>query len=121
MPLGSGQTISQPYIVARMTEPARPRDGWRDARTLEVGTGSGYQAAILAELGAEVTSIERHEGLAAKRAPPEEAGYAMTALSATAPKAGRRVRRIGPSWSPPGGHRCRSRCWSSSIGLEVGW
>jgi protein-L-isoaspartate(D-aspartate) O-methyltransferase len=64
MPVGSGQTISQPYIVARMTLLARPPDGWRDAPTLEVGTGSGYQAAILAELGARVTSIERHRSLA---------------------------------------------------------
>ena len=64
MPVGSGQTISQPYIVARMTQLGTPRDGWRGARVLEVGTGSGYQAAILSELGADVTSIERHASLA---------------------------------------------------------
>lgn len=64
LPVGSGQTISQPYIVARMTQIGRPSEGWNGAATLEVGTGSGYQAAILAELGANVTSIERHEGLA---------------------------------------------------------
>ena len=64
LPLGSGQTISQPYIVARMTQLGRPPEGWRGASTLEVGTGSGYQAAILAELGANVISIERHESLA---------------------------------------------------------
>jgi protein-L-isoaspartate(D-aspartate) O-methyltransferase len=63
MPVGAGQTISQPYIVARMTQLARPHGGWEGAPTLEVGTGSGYQAAILAELGADVTSIERHESL----------------------------------------------------------
>lgn len=63
LPLSSGQTISQPYVVAAMTEAARPPGGWRGARVLEVGTGSGYQAAILAELGAEVTSIERHAEL----------------------------------------------------------
>ena len=64
MPVGSGQTISQPYVVASMTARARPPDGWADAPVLEVGTGSGYQAAILAEMGARVTSIERHEDLA---------------------------------------------------------
>jgi protein-L-isoaspartate(D-aspartate) O-methyltransferase len=76
MPLGSGQTISQPYIVARMTQLARPPEGWADATTLEVGTGSGYQAAILAELGAAVTSIERHEELAHEAVRRlKEAGY----------------------------------------------
>jgi protein-L-isoaspartate(D-aspartate) O-methyltransferase len=64
LPVGIGQTISQPYIVARMTATARPPEGWAGANVLEVGTGSGYQAAILAELGASVTSIERHEPLA---------------------------------------------------------
>ncbi|MGH2445664.1 MAG: protein-L-isoaspartate O-methyltransferase family protein, partial [Candidatus Limnocylindria bacterium] len=56
MPVGSGQTISQPYVVAVMTAIARPTtdDGFKDARVLEIGTGSGYQAAILAELGATV-------------------------------------------------------------------
>lgn len=67
MPLSAGQTISQPYVVARMTEIATPQgpEGWRGAKVLEVGTGSGYQAAILAELGASVVSIERHAELAA--------------------------------------------------------
>lgn len=54
-PIGHGQTISQPYIVAYMTEQMRVRPG---EKVLEIGTGSGYQAAILAELGAEVYSIE---------------------------------------------------------------
>ena len=60
LPLPVGQTISQPYIVALMTDAARPVRGWQDSRVLEIGTGSGYQAAILAELGAEVVSVERH-------------------------------------------------------------
>lgn len=66
LPVGQGQTISQPFVVARMTEIARPSDeaGWRGANVLEIGTGSGYQAAILAHLGARVTSIERHPDLA---------------------------------------------------------
>ncbi len=63
LPLPAGQTISQPYIVALMTDAARPAVGWQGARVLEIGTGSGYQAAILAELGAEVTSVERHAEL----------------------------------------------------------
>lgn len=54
-PIGHGQTISQPYIVAYMTERIAPHPG---ERILEIGTGSGYQAAILAELGAEVYTIE---------------------------------------------------------------
>lgn len=64
LPVGAGQTISQPYVVAVMTDVARPPGGWLDASVLEVGTGSGYQAALLAELGARVTSIERHAELA---------------------------------------------------------
>jgi protein-L-isoaspartate(D-aspartate) O-methyltransferase len=55
LPIGEGQTISQPYIVAFMTEQAAVGPG---ARVLEVGTGSGYQAAVLAALGAEVYTIE---------------------------------------------------------------
>jgi protein-L-isoaspartate(D-aspartate) O-methyltransferase len=53
--IGYGQTISQPYIVALMTTLARPRAG---QKILEVGTGSGYQAAVLAEFGARVHTIE---------------------------------------------------------------
>jgi protein-L-isoaspartate(D-aspartate) O-methyltransferase len=55
LPIGEGQTISQPYIVALMTELARPRPG---DRALEVGTGSGYQAAVLAPLVKHVYTIE---------------------------------------------------------------
>jgi protein-L-isoaspartate(D-aspartate) O-methyltransferase len=66
--IGSGQTISQPYVVAAMTAHARPRSGWREARVLEIGTGSGYGAAILAELGAQVVTMERHAALAAEAA-----------------------------------------------------
>lgn len=61
LPIGHGQTISQPYIVALMTEKLGLR---ANDRVLEVGTGSGYQAAILAELGAEVYSIEIIDPLA---------------------------------------------------------
>jgi len=61
LPIGEGQTISQPYIVALMTQLA---DVERGERVLEVGTGSGYQAAVLAELGARVWSIEISKPLA---------------------------------------------------------
>ena len=55
LPINEGQTISQPYIVALMTQLADPKPG---DRVLDVGTGSGYQAAVLAEMGADVASIE---------------------------------------------------------------
>jgi protein-L-isoaspartate(D-aspartate) O-methyltransferase len=61
VPIGQGQTISQPYIVALMTELLRPQPG---DRVLEVGTGSGYQAAVLARLVSHVYTIELEETLA---------------------------------------------------------
>src|SRR5271157_5247397 len=63
LPIGTGQTVSQPYIVAAMVEALelRPTD-----RVLEVGTGTGYEAAVLAELASEVWTIERHEELDSK-------------------------------------------------------
>jgi protein-L-isoaspartate(D-aspartate) O-methyltransferase len=61
LPIGNGQTISQPYIVALMTELARLKGG---ETVLEVGTGSGYQAAVLAEIAKSVFSIEIVEPLA---------------------------------------------------------
>jgi protein-L-isoaspartate(D-aspartate) O-methyltransferase len=73
LPIGSGQTISQPYMVARICE-ALSLHG--SERVLDVGTGSGYQAAVLAELAGEVHTIERLPELAeAARAALEEAGY----------------------------------------------
>jgi len=61
LPIGYDQTISQPYVVAFMTEQLRPK---RSDRVLEIGSGSGYQAAILGELVAEVYTIEIVEPLA---------------------------------------------------------
>jgi len=58
LPIGHGQTISQPWVVARMTE-ALFEDDAQPKKVLEVGTGSGYQAAILAALGLEVHTVER--------------------------------------------------------------
>ena len=86
-PIGSGQTISQPYIVARMTELL----GLTGSETvLEVGTGSGYQAAVLGRLAAEVWTIERH---------PELADRAASLLSIRA-QIGPRVRLLWVSLQP---------------------
>ena len=73
LPIGHGQTISQPYMVARIAEALAARPG---ELVLDVGTGSGYQAAVLAELGAEVVTIERIPELAeSARASLAAAGY----------------------------------------------
>ncbi len=60
LPIGQGQTISQPYIVARMTELLLKHS---PSRVLEIGTGSGYQAAILAQLVPELCTVERIKSL----------------------------------------------------------
>ena len=60
LPIARGQTISQPYIVARMLELAELEPG---QRVLEIGTGTGYQTALLAALAGEVYSVERIHGL----------------------------------------------------------
>ncbi|HKG09443.1 MAG TPA: protein-L-isoaspartate(D-aspartate) O-methyltransferase [Gaiellaceae bacterium] len=73
LPIGGGQTMSQPYIVAKMSE-LLSLDG--DERVLDVGTGSGYHAAVLAELAGEVVTIERVRALAERaRAALAAAGY----------------------------------------------
>lgn len=74
LPIGDGQTISQPYVVAYMTEALSLEGG---EKILEIGTGSGYAAAILAEIAAEVYTIERIEGLATMASRIlDELGYA---------------------------------------------
>ncbi len=104
VPIGEGQTASQPYIVALMTELAEIGPG---GKALEVGTGSGYQAAVLAEMGARVFTIEILESLAARagetlrrlgydsvrirvgdgyRGWPEEAPFDAILVTAAAPK-----------------------------------
>jgi len=65
LPIGAGQTISQPYIVALMTEALQLKGG---ERVLEIGTGSGYAAAILAEIAGEVFTVERVKELADRAA-----------------------------------------------------
>ena len=103
LPIGEGQTISQPWIVAAICQALELRG---DERVLEVGTGSGYSAAVLAELAAEVVSVERHEPLASaareqlealgienvrvivgdgSRGVPEAAPFDAIAVHATAP------------------------------------
>jgi protein-L-isoaspartate(D-aspartate) O-methyltransferase len=105
LPIGSGQTISQPFMVALICSSLHLRGG---ERVLDVGTGSGYQAAVLAELGADVHSIERVPELAAcarealaeagyeqrvvvhvgdgSRGLPDEAPFAAIAVAAAAPR-----------------------------------
>jgi protein-L-isoaspartate(D-aspartate) O-methyltransferase len=73
LPIACGQTISQPYVVARMTEALEVRP---NHRVLEVGTGSGYQAAVLSRLAREVVTLERYRTLAeAARARLKTLGY----------------------------------------------
>ncbi|MEL7833890.1 protein-L-isoaspartate(D-aspartate) O-methyltransferase [Fodinibius sp. Rm-B-1B1-1] len=77
LPIGKEQTISQPYTVARQTELLEVKPG---EKVLEIGTGSGYQAAILCELGAEVYTIERHKELYQKaKSVLRELGYSIRA------------------------------------------
>ena len=66
LPIGQGQTISQPYIVALMTEMLQLEG---QERVLEIGTGSGYQAAILGQLAGEVITVERLQALAQEASP----------------------------------------------------
>lgn len=104
LPIGAGQTISQPYMVARICEALALRG---NERVLDVGTGSGYQAAVLAELAVEVDTIERIPELAeharanlaaagyervrvhvgdGTRGLPERAPFAAIAVAAAAPE-----------------------------------
>jgi len=86
LPIGNGQTISQPYIVASMTQWlalsawSATHDGARP-KVLDVGTGSGYQAAVLAQMGADVVSIERQPELAERaRRVLDELGYEVKVI-----------------------------------------
>jgi protein-L-isoaspartate(D-aspartate) O-methyltransferase len=113
--IGGGQTISQPYIVARMTELLALSDAgwpWNDVppTLLDVGTGSGYQAAVLAQLGARVISIERDASLAeSARARLRDLGYIVEVIvsdgtlgyAAEAPYAGIVVAAAAPAVPAP--------------------
>lgn len=78
LPIGLGQTISQPYVVAYMTERIGPRPGMK---VLEIGTGSGYQAAVLAQAGVRVFTVEIFEELArAARERLDRLGYGAVAV-----------------------------------------
>ena len=86
-PIGEGQTISQPFIVAMMVAAAGVRQ--RD-KVLEIGTGSGYQAAVLAEIAGEVISVERIDSLAdSARARLDSLGYANVRVEAAGDSLGR--------------------------------
>jgi protein-L-isoaspartate(D-aspartate) O-methyltransferase len=88
LPIGEGQTISQPLMVAMMTEALRLRG---DEKVLEVGTGSGYQAAILSLLAREVISVERISELAEKSSQALRAlGYANVRVFQATEELGRR-------------------------------
>ena len=82
LPIGAGQTISQPYMVARICLELALRGG---ERVLDVGTGSGYQAAVLAELAAEVHSIEQVHVGDGTLGLPAYAPFAAIAVAAAAP------------------------------------
>ena len=107
LPIGEGQTISQPYMVARICETLSLTAG---ERVLDVGTGSGYQAAVLAELGAEVDTIERLPALAEQaRRNLASAGYdsvtvhvgdGTLGLPERAPFAGIAVAAAAPEFPP---------------------
>jgi protein-L-isoaspartate(D-aspartate) O-methyltransferase len=107
LPIGQGQTISQPYMVARIVEALALRG---DERVLDVGTGSGYQAAVLAELAGEVDTIERIPALAEQaqenlRAAGYEAvtvhvGDGSRGLPARAPFGGIAVAAAAPELPP---------------------
>lgn len=106
--ISHGQTISQPYIVALMIERAEVQPG---DTVLEIGTGSGYAAAVLSRIAAYVYTIERHAGLAevAERRFAELRYGISMCVSATARPAGPRQDPSTPYWSPPEVPRYRMR------------
>src|SRR5581483_10759192 len=112
-PIGHGQTISQPYMVALMTHRL---DVQPTHQVLEIGTGSGYQTAILAKLAREVFSVERVKPLLddAWERLMELGSRNVHSASATARSAGRKRRRSTASSSPPAPRNCRRNCCKRS-------
>ena len=86
LPIGEGQTVSQPYVVAVMVGALELR---RTDRVLEIGTGSGYQAAVLAEISAEVLTVERIKSLADTAVQRlESLGYSSVQVHLSGPELG---------------------------------
>ena len=111
LPIGEQQTITSPLIVSHMTQALDPQPA---DKVLEIGTGSGYQAAVLSPLVKEVYTIEIVESLgksAAKHAQAAGLRERLTSRSATAISAGRSTPRSTRSSSPARPRKCRSR-WS---------
>jgi protein-L-isoaspartate O-methyltransferase len=120
LPIGSGQTISQPYVVALMTQELHPATD----RILEIGTGSGYQTAVLSRLApsGRIFTMERLP-ICSSRRKIDSAGSTLPTSrrgSATARRDGRRRRRsTALSWPPP--RLAFPDPWSVNWRLEGGW
>ncbi len=113
MPIACGQTISQPYVVAYMTEQL---DVKREHRVLEVGTGSGYQAAILSQLAGEVVTVERYRTLA-EGARKALAGLGLRQCHGAGRRRAQRragARALRPHHRHGGGRDDPARRWSTS-------
>jgi protein-L-isoaspartate(D-aspartate) O-methyltransferase len=119
LPIEEGQTISQPYIVALMTEALVLRGG---ERVLEIGTGSGYAAAVLSEIAAEIYTVERHGALAEKAAATlaDLTMATSTFCMVMARAAGRRTRPMTRSLLPPAARRFPNLSNTSSKSA-AGW
>ncbi len=114
LPIGFGQTISQPYVVARMIEALIEQKIAK--KILEVGTGCGYQAAVLASIFREVYSIERIKGLLERARISSACGSRIcVSRTATATPVSTGRRRSSRSSSPPRRARFPMPCYASSL------
>jgi hypothetical protein len=119
LPIGNGQTISQPWVVARMTE-ALIEHGM-PKKVLEIGTGSGYQAAVLATLGMEVYTVERiDELLRLARRRFRNMGLNLRTKHDDGAWAGPSTRPSTPSWSPPRAPRSTTPAGAAGRGRHAG-